>query len=654
MTTQFDTNSNEVQTMNTYTRYVIEKMDARWYATERPFEKELLNIVNKNNGIIAGGFMTSVLMKQEQFANDLDIYVNLRNAQAMCVDICKFLSRRPNEQPAPTYDKSFMIRNNIMTRLYFGAYIDLLVVKNDTTLESVVDNFDLDVCKVWSDGKTIYTNNLDNINQRKATLSKDYVISLLEGNKFTMKRIRKYVKKGFTISYENVNTRNHQATKYRKNVTTSMDWFVTFILKQFEPYIEKVLWKNKSTMSFYIFALEILANNDNKIDGLRTILSSLIDISQSDDVSPEDVDNAIYTLIIKDTEIIDWPGSLNHETGQYVKKYLKYIKDVGIDLEENTGFNGELWDFDNFDNNDINHPLNTSIDIAKEVFTIQYPNLDFTFQLPNRNNRNRTVYTVEPDVEDEVDEFFQNNEDDIVLENVLVTTDDDTQIITADGGLQLPSRCFDQIQAGNVETYDHIQQNEGSILFFIEFGEQGQEPTMACLTLYELERALSDIDQSMYRCRNSVMYLAGTDIRVTDADDLVGQRIDYTLSGVDRKIMYVPITYGVVDVNAQKAYIRASDIHIILKLFKESEESRIVVKLKYIGDILHTSSVRVADDLYATQISVNHCQFGSNISVFKVLEINDETINSESDSESDSEDSLSNLDIDFLAISEQP
>lgn len=199
--------------------------------------------------VIAGGYVLSKIL-DEDWNNDIDIYIQADNPVDMQMKCKSFVGKLIHSvigtnrvyhgtktdriysnvglfecrfpaitvdtgellsKVTPAYDNSFMRKNNILSRECFKGIdkhgneisIDIMLVKGNVI--DVIENFDLDVCKVWYDGKKMHTKGsriLRNIQNKIATLGSDYVVKLNEGNLFTKFRLRKYMDRGFEIRLE--------------------------------------------------------------------------------------------------------------------------------------------------------------------------------------------------------------------------------------------------------------------------------------------------------------------------------------------------------------------------------------------------------------------------------------------------------------------
>ncbi len=221
------------------------------------FTKEEINKLSKclseNNAIIAGG---SVLSSFSDFhMNDMDIYVNFDKVPEIYNTLMEIGYKKINLQNiSPAYDQSFFRKNNIMyhfnvtaeleiknfkpKRYYYGELqcnlcsfkpsnseymkyhlydvhnlkyidyynkpvIDLLIVPEGYDTKLVAQNFDLSFCEIWFDGVNTYAVDIEGITNKRGILKPDYVDSLLKYfNKFILRRIKKYLRRGFDIKYD--------------------------------------------------------------------------------------------------------------------------------------------------------------------------------------------------------------------------------------------------------------------------------------------------------------------------------------------------------------------------------------------------------------------------------------------------------------------
>ena len=204
------------------------------------------------DAIIAGGSLLASYNQDSRDINDIDIYIHASKALNF-VDVLdkSILNYRFGYRNyiAPAYDQSFFRRNNILARFtLFQRYewdnrsesrqhrvpdIDIIIIPDTIPILSVVKNFDLTFCEIWYDAATAKVSAVDpaGILAKTGMLKKDYVENMLVYlNRFTIKRVEKYVRKGFTISYD-CDT-HYTFKKKSKNVLSPEEW-VVYKLYQF-------------------------------------------------------------------------------------------------------------------------------------------------------------------------------------------------------------------------------------------------------------------------------------------------------------------------------------------------------------------------------------------------------------------------------------
>ena len=164
----------------------------------------------KDSGaVIAGGSILSMIIDNNtSFLNDFDIYVNLKNSQIIYEAIIKLGYKLISSHLSPAYDQSFFKKNNILSRFSFFNLkglkpIDLMIIDDNVTVNSVVSNFDLSFCEIWFDGENVYSNDPESLKTKTGYLKKDYAEYVFTYfNKFIIRRIKKYSKRGFKIKYD--------------------------------------------------------------------------------------------------------------------------------------------------------------------------------------------------------------------------------------------------------------------------------------------------------------------------------------------------------------------------------------------------------------------------------------------------------------------
>ena len=210
-----------------------------------------VNAIKNNQSLVAGGSVLRAYCvysgnHSSRQESDIDIYVNIskaRNLYNNLRDIGYSLSSKFNM--APAYDQSFFMKNNILARFRLsnwdvsnlGRYIDLMIIPDDISLTSVVQNFDLTFCEIWFDGEKVYATNIDDVLNKRGTIRQEYKEALLENfNKFIIKRIKKYTLRGFLIKYECEGEKTVKIPIKSLSPGNIERWVVTLLYKNLMDY----------------------------------------------------------------------------------------------------------------------------------------------------------------------------------------------------------------------------------------------------------------------------------------------------------------------------------------------------------------------------------------------------------------------------------
>jgi hypothetical protein len=189
--------------MDEWKELVEEKLFNR-YGEER--KQAIIRMLKEKDALLSGGFVLQAVAKYTSESSDLDIYVpykNMRTFINLLTTAVKFDKFRHFD--ATLYCRSFLRKNGIRrvhTFLNDEGSIDVMSVRERTSPVAVCSNFDLTCCQIWYDGETVYATHPEHIKEMKAYLQGDYVKTFIEGNRFLKKRLAKYKRRGFTITYD--------------------------------------------------------------------------------------------------------------------------------------------------------------------------------------------------------------------------------------------------------------------------------------------------------------------------------------------------------------------------------------------------------------------------------------------------------------------
>lgn len=191
-------------------------LDTRHFETEEEVER-FNQTLTQTGALLAGGYVLASVTN-DVYNNDMDIYINASNAMAMLQMLMDVGYTIKKSTMAPAYDGSFFRKNGIFKRILlkkslsatedsapednYAPPIDLMLVCDHIDLSKVVTNFDLTFCEVWYDGKTVNGTCMEQARNKKGELRSAYHQALMHGNVFIQRRIKKYTRRGFTISYE--------------------------------------------------------------------------------------------------------------------------------------------------------------------------------------------------------------------------------------------------------------------------------------------------------------------------------------------------------------------------------------------------------------------------------------------------------------------
>jgi hypothetical protein len=611
------------------------------------------NILIENNAIIAGGSVLSSITRTYGL-RDLDVYVNLRNAQNVYNALMKDGQNNylKYSHTAPPYDQSFLIKNNILgrfTAIVGSGYlrhltdIDIMIVADDVSVESVVENFDLSFCKIWYDGRKILTNYPDDVRNQTGTLGDDYLRAYLSGNAFTAKRIKKYTRRGFTINLPNIDTSSIIMDRLKKQVISPEIWVVYKLLEELLIGNRFGTLNNQDMELFsnMILALQKLAEYKTahgkpslyNIDGFKDLLNFLYGdkLTAAAEADPTadggfwDVNKLIYQLICSNKRgLCEWISP----------EYAEYYKSIGIQIrrEDDVAAHG-------FDNYDIpmcdgqippfsagasGIPDDANAEYVQDLIRQGEDILRLT-----EEEKQTLYYTQYPSLRplthlERVERMREEQRLAAQRFAHLADDDDDEEEEEATGpyslpnGTQVPGRCFSIMDAEDINTSSWYPE-EDNILFLIEF-YPGAEPDLVCTNVQILENALRNETAINYRCGGNIGFVAGTgrEIRLDNVPD--GVAVDVSMTSIDFSVEYIPFSYGIDGTTVMNGYLPRTEVERMLSQVGDGTSK--LFTLVFRDTISHTVSKNNTSrgTEGADFVSTNHCQAGSAIMVFQVKE----------------------------------
>ena len=623
---------------------------------------ELSTLLQECGAIISGGSILSSISGDN--LNDIDIYVNLANSQKLYTGIMNITGteislRISDNSISPPYDSSFMVKNHILARQtldlrplnseYSNVIVDFMIVDDVIPVTDVPKNFDLTFCMNWYDGTDLVFMNPTDVETKTGMLSKDYLEALLNGNSFTIKRLEKYTKKGYTISYPQKIPKNIKFTIKSKKVLTPDIWVTTILLKcilkhcdQHQPF---------STLIIFLYKLKKLQveNGNDSLFNYKNFLEIFNDIYTDRIDEASHIPNMEYynwdipsllnvilcsklSLELESPTLPPTIGGLEVCNHRYNLMYQKYVEDVtGAKLHApSQGVTGTVdytpmcgGEVPPFSAGTNNIPDDYTPDDIKYIIGICFIHiiklnsfdLGKLFQSTHRqlamqihNDRILTAPNRMSNIHGEVD--IDDDED----------TDD---YIIPETDRKVPPRCFNMQATGDINTSSWYPTPE-NILFSIEF-YPGAETEIVCTSSVELRHTMVDQSRVLYKCSSSSGYKAGTSIHVTLDELEDGENMDISINDVDISTAYIPFTYGIDGTTTINGYLPEWQIKRILTQ-TDSELVTRIYDLVFVDTISHTASKfnTSAGTENPNYVSTNHCQAGSSIIIFKVVEFGDQ------------------------------
>lgn len=181
---------------------------------------KLLQTFLKDTGsVIAGGALLSWF--HGDILQDIDIYVNVKHLEAARTTLARvFNVTKPSSYISPSiYCKTHMKENGIQKiytlRHYVTRFnkIDIMAIRNKKNITDVVQNFDFTFCQIWYDGEDLHATHPQDVRNKNGTLRGIYNKEFIDKFIFIRKRCKKYLRKGYTIDFDNDELEKYIPTK---------------------------------------------------------------------------------------------------------------------------------------------------------------------------------------------------------------------------------------------------------------------------------------------------------------------------------------------------------------------------------------------------------------------------------------------------------
>ena len=168
--------------------------------------------------------------------------------------------------------------------------VDIMSIRNKRSPLEVVNNFDLTFCQVWFDGVDVYASHPEHIKAKKGELQYDYCLTLFTGNRFLRNRMRKYIDRGFEVTFdkrlEGSDAFKSVIDRLRKISHNTSLCTIVEVDRYNNPEFKR-RWFNRIAMRYF------LGLRDVEIDGERYLGIPLQEYNLNDQKDKYDKDNTL-------------------------------------------------------------------------------------------------------------------------------------------------------------------------------------------------------------------------------------------------------------------------------------------------------------------------------------------------------------------------
>lgn len=194
----------------------VTHVNSLWEEDDTSLIEYINTILKENNAVIGGGFILKAIGGfQDESSIDIDIYVPSANITKFKASIVKLFNPDTVEKHNATdSDTSFFKKNGIksvtkyMKKKPEFAGMDIVEVVKEKTPINAVKNADLSFCQNWYDGETIYMVYPEHVKTKKGFLENNYLGMYYQNNEHLLRRMKKYIKRGFRIKIQNPSTKS--------------------------------------------------------------------------------------------------------------------------------------------------------------------------------------------------------------------------------------------------------------------------------------------------------------------------------------------------------------------------------------------------------------------------------------------------------------
>jgi len=618
----------------------------------------LPQILLDNNALVSGSSLLAAVNGTS--FDDIDIYVNLKRAQNLYVDLLA-VNARPIDgysYTPPPYAKSYMMKNKILGRVQMMSSeqirLDIKVVDDENEVVNIPKSSDLSICANWYDGEHLWSLHPEDV-LAKAGYFKSFMGRAPD--RYDIERIEKYREKGYNIISSSEEEMDNDPIIQELWVSFMVVEYLAHNMSNTQKYSPMILilkllndtenhmykWVNVLSVFRDLYILKIEEQPSGGIYNTINDLMAVIICTSNNDVCQ----SPLYKKYVEGVTGIVLTGPKSHSVDS-----TTYIPMCGGTVPPfSAGYNDIPAHYTNEDLMDVISDVQNFM-----IFTQSELNIFFTQNYP------RLAYTM-----------HQKRQRDLQIKLALEAENAEPQerlektYILEDPHRVINGTCLSINGAEKINTKNWYPQ-PGHILFLMDFSPEGStEPeensTIVCTSIDIIMESMKSESNSMYKCSTASGYgiipkqhspnQTETTVFLSDLDSLqinscVGDdgcegsskddcsmdkcawytgAIDLIPSEVVLDTTYIMFSYPSPDDHDLPitGYLPESQMRRIINMTRDGGATSIFT-IRFVDTIPWTISKRntVNGTEDANYVSENHCQHGSTIQIFTVKEFGDD------------------------------
>ena len=621
----------------------------------------------------------------------MNILVNLENSLTIFHNLFNIGFTDYVETIYETPQIFFMLKNNIIGQINMyrnnGSEIILFIVENNKNLIDIIFSLNLSISMIWWDGsEDVNTYCYSDLVNKIVRLSDNYIYNYLDNNSLIIQEINKYRLKDFEISFELNKPLNFISNTKKpfdiipdevlvfsylidfviKNINYQMDQILvselqifnlSYLIKKFNTtiYIIKELNTIRAAneiIDFYSMksCIELMkniyepfiimhnnnpANSDFKIT-FKTLLAIIITrelkiCEDQDEIqifseilninllpTPEEIQNGSLPMCNG-----DYPPFLNSEPlfdlGLYDNFFIKVTKKTIMNMIKE-----QLENYSFFNINDYNLYINYLNN--EENREKQENNSETLFDMIKKQNQAniQRLINLAREKGDLGEDEDENNEDFTIPVNL-------------NGEYKtIGPRCFESTNATDINTKDWFEQGNFDVVYFLIKNDPDKQ--IYCSNLEQLEENLYNENKVVYQCKPSTY---GYVINTEDGSQILLQdalrdniRFDVSMRDINLIDAFVPVIstkYGEI------YYISELQMKTLIDVVKSHNTYIFTLEFEDTINFTVTKRNTTLGTIGSDFVSTNHCQYGSSISYWTIVELNNDLEENYLESEQESD-----------------